>query len=267
MEISLRSYNFLIFLLSLVLVSPLSIGATECYLDLSRAHTIEKSSKQYAFSLELKNSHSLSQRPRYLEWEDSTYRSWVHDKFARVGVNFGIPVYNQIALIEKHASLYENASWVSASEKEQASKTIGNILELMRDQLRPINCLELSLHRIHHIRFPLDKMPSEFCAVVLRSRGQLKVYFNSEKLDFVGASCKIFDRAIKRDLSMGWGLFQSIHNHPFNFSNPYGDLGTLLPSSPDLLNSLKEGYKTSIITNGIESFEMKAKDIMLLNSL
>jgi hypothetical protein len=57
----------------------------------------------------------------------------------------------------------------------------------------------------------------------------------------------------------GWNLETHIHNHPFFFKNPYGDIaGTILPSATDVssFKSMADSYRlrSAIITNGFQSY-------------
>jgi hypothetical protein len=146
------------------------------------------------------------------------------------------------------------------------------IIENKIGKIRNMNCLESLLLAEHTRKFPLEKYSNEFTATILERDGFLKIYFISDIVDKHGGgpSMKPIQKAIYSDLSQGWKAKIDLHNHPFFFKNPTGDIaGTTIPSgnakSGDVLVFMesirKMGLESATITNGFSTIELDAANI------
>ena len=105
---------------------------------------------------------------------------------------------------------------------------------------------------------------AEFAALVKESDSHFVVYMNCPTIaSDVGGTSLNFSKYVD-DIENS----VLIHNHPFNFSNPYGDIGGLLaPSSPDLkyFKDITDTNIKFVITNGLESVLLTKSDIEILH--
>lgn len=54
-----------------------------------------------------------------------------------------------------------------------------------------------------------------------------------------------------------WEFKAHLHNHPFDFTNLYGDFGgNLVPSPPDVQSYLYFSPELALVTNGIDTIEI-----------
>ncbi len=140
--------------------------------------------------------------------------------------------------------------------------------ELIIDQkvgsIRSINCLESFLYDSHLKRFSRS---SEFQVFSYTRSGHDKIRLlvtSQDDSSSVSSGRRILK--LREDyLKIGWKLNFHLHNHPFAFDNPYGDVaGTVIPSEPDsaTYRTLKkeEGLKEALLTNGFSTFVLKASE-------
>jgi len=127
-------------------------------------------------------------------------------------------------------------------------------------KLRPIRCMEAFLLDAHLSHL---KEKSEFQALVLvhpkHSMKRLIVSSQNEEMG-VRPDQKV-ESLMETFLKQGWRLEEHLHNHPFDFENPYGDIaGTPIPSPPDLENYrfLRSAHKlqTAVIINGFDAIQL-----------
>ncbi|HYX36373.1 MAG TPA: hypothetical protein VE954_24980 [Oligoflexus sp.] len=128
------------------------------------------------------------------------------------------------------------------------------------------SCLELML-MAEHLKFhPLNVPGSEFSARIYRKQSQLKVFASFIEHESMGAPGVAISLAQRNEIQKNaWQFTTFLHNHPFSFQNPYGDIsGTVIPSDPDLVTFRSlfeaEGLQAAWITNGIHSARYQSMD-------
>jgi hypothetical protein len=127
-------------------------------------------------------------------------------------------------------------------------------------------CIELML-MAEHLKFHHLNVPgSEFSAHIFRKGSRLKVHAAFIEEESMGAPAVDIRPAVRQNLQKdAWDFVAFLHNHPFSFDNPYGDIsGTVIPSEPDLMTFRTlfqtEGLQLAWITNGIHSARYHATD-------
>jgi len=141
-------------------------------------------------------------------------------------------------------------------------------------QITSSSCVELML-MAEHLKFhPLNVPGSEFSAYIYRKDSRLKVYAAFIEHESMGAPAVMMKAPARNELQKNaWRFVAFLHNHPFSFDNPYGDIsGTVIPSDPDLITFRNlfqtGGLETAWITNGINSARYNPIDTeRLLESL
>lgn len=128
-----------------------------------------------------------------------------------------------------------------------------------RASLRQLNRLEATLFLAHW----RDKDPArrEFQAFILRRPGSYRVYFTQSDAHRAWPWSPKVKVMIRANLDAGWTLFAHLHNHPFFFDNPSGDIaGTPAPSGQDaaLYRELAVAARLqrAWITNGLDTLEI-----------
>lgn len=172
------------------------------------------------------------------------------------------------ALLRRQLELYRRLGVKDGAAKLQA------VLDGRAGRLERMNCLETLLFAEHEARFPVEDTQSEFLAVVLRRGPELRVYLLSQRGEpGVGPGLGAVEPRLRADAAAGWALDATLHNHPFMFDNPYGDIsGVLVPSGDaqggDLASfqrlAREYGMREAWITNGFDSVRLGAADDDLL---
>ncbi|HVK62166.1 MAG TPA: hypothetical protein VM432_11470 [Bdellovibrionales bacterium] len=182
--------------------------------------------------------------------EDEDYAEWVHAGFPAERA------YDPLLSLKHHRSLMANVNW-DPKKKESILRQLDLMIDIARLQIRKTTCLETELFR-RHLAFVSPDHYSEFGAEVLMSKDgkRLKIHFISERGSGGVARMNLLQEAIAADLKVGWKRWLHIHNHPFDFTNPYGDFAPIGPSDPDLKVYVEHRYEAAIVTDGIHSFEM-----------
>lgn len=149
------------------------------------------------------------------------------------------------------------------SERQRYEKILSGSV----GRLRPVSCLESFLHDNHLRRFSGE---TEFAAYVLTRKGSRDavVLVLSQRTDGVSMNDFLWE-ILKKHRHQGWKVAMHLHNHPFFFNNPYGDIaGTVLPSAPDLETYVEGrrsfGLESAVVTNGFDSFELSAAEFSRL---
>ncbi len=197
--------------------------------------------------------------------EHHRYLSWIneHTKLSSLEI-----LENHRDIVEK-TFLYRAHARDVMTEQNPDVHNSNLIIEGRVGKIRPINCLETWLFDTFNHDYPLSKSPKEFHAAILRNEKskQIRIYYEhqADGIDYAGVntSDKVLG-LIKRDLAEGWTLFYDLHNHPFNFKNPYGDLGGILcPSTADMsfYHYPSPGLENAVITNGRDTIEMTASHL------
>lgn len=144
----------------------------------------------------------------------------------------------------------------------QLRKSERNARRILRGEvgeIQPIRCLELLPFEEFLKAVDLRSFAGEMFASVLVKDGRAVLVGDFYKRDTEGgvveSPAALRERA--KLLKQGWKLEHSLHNHPWVFNNPYGDLGGILgPSDPDVQGYRRERPAYGVITNGIESISM-----------
>ena len=143
------------------------------------------------------------------------------------------------------------------------------ILNREAGSIRDMNCLEALLFLEHNSFSPLQMIPSEFLAYVLKKESLLRIYFTSVKK--LEANGKFFEEDVVHNIEEGWEYITHIHSHPFVIDNPAGDIaGTTIPSGGDLLIFRKHRNELELqkawITNGISSIVVRSDEFDLFET-
>lgn len=140
----------------------------------------------------------------------------------------------------------------------------------MVGKILPLRCLDgLLLEALNSIH-SLHTKQAEFFAWILESAvamGQKKtrILFQSSNHLYVSISDTLTTQ-MKQALSEGWLLKSNLHNHPFFFNNPVGDIaGTIMPSESDRATYInyaqKFGLLEACITNGFDTFQASIQEM------
>lgn len=162
-----------------------------------------------------------------------------------------------IVLLEKQLRFYLKIPHIRKRFEKIINQEIGKV--------RSINCLESFLYDSHLKRF---KRASEFQAFAYSKKGSDKVRIlvtSQNSLSSVSSGSRVLSLRASYP-KKGWLLNSHLHNHPFSFDNPYGDVaGTIIPSEPDASTyralRREEGLKQALLTNGISTFVLKGAEI------
>lgn len=148
-------------------------------------------------------------------------------------------------------------------DRPEDSERYDKALQGKVGRLRKISCVEAFLLDNHLRTFSSE---TEFAAYILTKpeASQTVVIFFTQ-LKNGTASEQVIMNLVENYRRQGWNLESHIHNHPFSFRNPYGDIaGTTLPSGPDIetFRTLRDAMKlrSGIITNGFDSFVFYPND-------
>ena len=122
---------------------------------------------------------------------------------------------------------------------------------------RQVSCLENFLLDNHLRTFSSE---TEFSAYVLTrfDSDQATVVIYTQLKNGTVADTPVMN-LVEGYRKQGWNVESYIHNHPFFFKNPHGDIaGTISPSSADLDTYKQHGdtlkLRSAIVTNGFETF-------------
>lgn len=190
----------------------------------------------------------------------------------------------------------DHARWVTAHTRWSARENIRNGIRIRRDALqgldardsyrltlerdirnlarverseigkiRPLRCLEGIAFREFLKVADLRGSPQEFQAVFMEKNGEIRMlgdFYRKSPGGVVGTQASAATiRERERLRREGWTYHAHLHNHPFDFRNPYGDVGgTLVPSDADISLYRHERPLYAWITNGLEMIEIPRKD-------
>ena len=173
------------------------------------------------------------------------------------------------ALLRRQHALYVR---LKLPDAEKVRLILGNNV----GRIAPMNCLETLLFADHQARFPVQGY-TEFVALALKKDGRLRVYSMSGGLgNGTGPSFDNIRANVEADRAAGWAVELNLHNHPFNFDNPSGDIGaTLVPSGAaawgDLGNFARQNAQWDLavaaITNGFDTVRLSRADVARLAAL
>jgi hypothetical protein len=178
------------------------------------------------------------------------------------------------AILENHVHVVrtgiENLGPEDPFRKEMEAEIVGvrKVIDGHVGTIRPMSCLEsiafLEFQKVADLR----KAPKELSALLFRKGGALRLVgdFYSDGENGGARERPASTKEARRLTAAGWELYAHLHNHPFAFTNPYGDIGgTTMPSSPDLDAYATRRPVLALITNGIESIELRQDECAELN--
>ncbi|MDX6768985.1 MAG: hypothetical protein SF051_05595 [Elusimicrobiota bacterium] len=192
--------------------------------------------------------------------ELSAFRAWARSETDLTGATVDTDAY---ALLRRQLALYRRLRFDVADSIEMiVGGRVGRI--------RPMSCLEQLLFADHQARFPVQGY-TEFNAFVLKKDGRLRAYsMSSGTNDGVAPSVDLIRARLDADRAQGWTVELNLHNHPFNFKNPTGDIGaTLVPSGSlaggDVSALTRQftslGLAAAAITNGFDTVHFTPAEI------
>lgn len=152
-------------------------------------------------------------------------------------------------LLSKQKPFFKNFPEEIQRFDKALSKSVGRV--------RGASCLESFLLDNHLRTFSSE---TEYSAYVLTrpdEQNAIVVIYTQIKNGTI--SDQVVTNLVDGYRRQGWNVDSHIHNHPFFFKNPYGDIaGTILPSSADLTSyrEMSDSVKlrSAIVTNGFESY-------------
>lgn len=178
----------------------------------------------------------------------SVYSSWVKQ-------NTSLSAYQIIA---NHLKL------ISRLGESSDTRNVKLVLDKNAGRVHPINCLEnFAFEQL--LKVADLKKESQELLVVIFEKGKDKIllgdFYRGQDGAGVAAS-NSFEKERTRLERSGWVARIHLHNHPFDFSNPYGDIGgVLVPSSTDIKTYRQNGFSSALITNGVETMEFSNEEL------
>lgn len=150
------------------------------------------------------------------------------------------------------------SAWRASLEKSIRKNEL--ILSGAIGRFRAPSCMDQVAFREFLQLVDLRKSPQEFLAYVY-SQGMPKAMiadFDDKPDDPIGVrpSARLLAEQARLQAA-GWTYHAHLHNHPFVFDNPYGDIGPIVPSAPDIGGYKRDSPDAAWITNGVEVFEVK----------
>jgi hypothetical protein len=195
--------------------------------------------------------------------ELAVFRAWARTETDLTGATVDTDAY---ALLRRQHALYTRL-------RLDETESIRLIMTRNLGRIAPMTCLESLIFADHQARFPVQGY-TEFMALVLRKDGRLRVYSMSGGVGNGAAPNLSNIRAlVDADRAQGWTVELNLHNHPFNFKNPSGDIGaTLVPSGTSEWGDISAftnmvaslGLTEAAITNGFDTIRFSRADIARL---
>ena len=174
------------------------------------------------------------------------FRDWVESKI------FPDP----FQLLKRQRDIYEDYGYDTGGFDDVIDGEVGHISD--------INCLEALLFSEHASLWDFAEKPTEFAAYIMKRDNEIHITFSSHNMSFIPSSDFIM-RIITENIDDDWVLTTHLHNHPFMFDNPSGDIaGTTMPSGTvsggDVATYLKfkreYDLQTAWITNGFSTIRL-----------
>lgn len=116
-------------------------------------------------------------------------------------------------------------------------------------------CLDQLAFREYLRLVDLRQSPQEFMAYVFERGGMTVMVgdFDDRPDSPIGVQASpVLIETSRRMQAEGWQLQAHLHNHPLVFDNPYGDIGPIVPSSPDIASYMAQRPQQAWITDGRE---------------
>ncbi len=194
--------------------------------------------------------------------ELAVFRAWARMETDLTGATVDTDAY---ALLRRQHALYVRL-------RIEAAESIRLIMTRNLGRIGPMTCLESLIFSDHQARFPVQGY-TEFSRSCLKD-GNLRVYSMSGGAGNGSAPNISHIRAlVDADRAQGWTVETNLHNHPFNFKNPSGDIGaTLVPSGTRDWGDISvfrnmvvnDGLSEAAITNGFDTIRFSRADIARL---
>lgn len=201
--------------------------------------------------------------PRNTEPE-SSHVAWIRSRTAWTAVE---NLRQGIAIRQRALSFLTPGDPFRAS-LEADIRNVRKIVDGRIGMIRPVRCAEGLAMREFLKTVDLRKNPQEFMAVVLEKDGAFKMLGDfyrkpADSVVGVNTSSAVLNET-RRWMKRGWRYHAHLHNHPFSFDNPYGDIGgALAPSEADLATYRSQKPERAWITNGLETIEIKRAEFHL----
>ena len=220
----------------------------------------------YTALWQLPNSAELHQPVNPPEENYLHYVSWVRSKTNLDAVGL---LRNHSAVVQKVLRELGPGNSAFRDALLLGERNLDRILRGEVGQIRPMNCLESIPFREFLKVVDLRECAQETYVSILRKGDQLTLiadlYPGDKGSEGIAAESSAARKERRALTKKGWKLVGHFHNHPFQFDNPYGDLGgATAPSGPDLGVYQSAGVEFALISNGIETIELTAKDLTKL---
>lgn len=140
------------------------------------------------------------------------------------------------------------------------------ILQRKVGRILPIACVEQSL-LVRHLS--LASAQTEFSAWILTHPQNPQVIALVKSANQAGVSMRDMEGILRQRQKSGWRLQTQLHNHPFDFTNPHGDVGGVtFPSEADVNYGREQvrdwGLSQLSITNGFDTLVLDATELSRL---
>jgi|GEM_PF-2553586 len=246
--------------LAVMLLSPLPALAASCETSMQRT-VLESRAAGRTVRFTFPSPPGLAGPDRreteYLEWVRANTR-WDarqvlanHDRILREALTRAAP----------------GSAW--RAQLERSIRNNERILSGAVARFRAPSCLDQVAFREFLQVVDLTRSSQEFLAYVF-SKGMTTMIvadFDNKPNDVVGVkpSARLVAERLRLEQE-GWNLAAHLHNHPFEFNSPYGDLGPIAPSAPDIGSYGNLDPAVAWITNGMEVFEIERAGYLQLES-
>ena len=232
-------------LLLLVLPASFTVHAVTCETGLQRTVLQERASG-YTVRFDVANP----QAPAAFDERERQHADWAATNTPWNAVEI---VDNHIRIIRK---VLEDLS--PGPFRDQLEQGIRNTTRIAAGELGtfgPPRCLDQIAFREYLRLVDLRSSPQEFLAYVFERGGRSVVIGDFDDLPErptgVQASAVLIETS-RRMQAEGWQLQANLHNHPFVFDNPYGDIGPIAPSPADIGSYKSQRPQQAWITDGRE---------------
>lgn len=254
-------HHVMSFLVSLL---PLTAAAAPCESLLHRqVVAIRETGRTVAFDFPVLPAELGASEKR--DAREETYRAWVRSH----------PLTDDRALLQNSIDVRRRALAQLPADAPFRLTLLADIRQLTRilsgeiGRIAPPSCLQDVAFREFLDVVDLTVHPQEFGAYVFTREGQTRMVGDFDLVTEDGGGAPLsrtLGAETERLLREGWILEAHLHNHPFVFDNPYGDVGgTPAPSGPDVATYRSIAPRRAWITNGIDVIEIERSEFPLLD--
>ena len=168
--------------------------------------------------------------------------------------------WDALEILDNHNRIIRNAierrpPGPSRDSLEQSLRSTSRIAAGELGTFGPPRCLDQIAFREFLRVVDLRHSPQEFLAYVFERGGRIVMVgdFDDQPDRPIGVQPSALLTETRRRLQAeGWQLQAHLHNHPFVFDNPYGDIGPIAPSGPDVGSYRSQRPRQAWITDGRE---------------